>query len=132
MNDNYGKKEISCALSNYNTNYKLVCTPKDKINNATLNNAIGIGNNQNVLIHMRNEDETLTFNPDGNPISNSYQKKGANRKLSGGAIAAIVICCVFVLIAVVVTAYLLRKKPLPKFPPEESGLEFYSSTTKFN
>ena len=131
LNDNYGKKDIYCNISNYENNYKLVCTPKHKIDNATLNNAIGIGSNQNVLIHMRNENETLQFNPDGNTISNYYQKKGSSRKLSGGAIAAIVICCVFVVIAVFVSAYLLRKKPLPKFPPEESGFQFYSSTSKF-
>ena len=75
MNDNYGKKDIYCNISNYENNYKLVCTPKHKIDNATLNNAIGIGSSQNVLIHMRNENETLQFNPDGNPISNYYQKK---------------------------------------------------------
>jgi hypothetical protein len=131
LNDNYGKKDIYCNISNYENNYKLVCTPKHKIDNATLNNAIGIGSSQNVLVHMRNENETLQFNPDGNPISNYYQKKGSSRKLSGGAIAAIVICCVFVVIAVIVSAYLLKKKPLPKFPPEESGFQFYSSTSKF-
>lgn len=132
LNDTDDKKTFSCEVSHYQEYYKLVCTPKERINNANMNNAIGIGDNKNVLVHMKNEHETLQFSPDGNPISN-YHRKGSSRKLSGGAIAAIIICCIFVLIAVIVTAYLLKKrKPVPKFPPEESGFEFYSSTAKFN
>ena len=132
LNDTDDKKTFPCEVSHYQDNYKLVCTPKERINNANMNNSIGIGENKNVLVHMKEGHENLQFSPDGNPISN-YHRKGSSRKLSGGAIAAIIICCIFVLIAVIVTAYLLKKrKPVPKFPPEESGFEFYSSAAKFN
>ena len=132
LNDTDDKKTFPCEVSHYQEYYKLVCTPKERINNANMNNSIGIGENKNVLVHMKEGHENLQFSPDGNPISN-YHRKGSSRKLSGGAIAAIIICCIFVLIAVIVTAYLLKKrKPIPKFPPEESGFEFYSSTAKFN
>ena len=132
LNDTDDKKTFPCEVSHYQEYYKLVCTPKERINNANMNNSIGIGNDKNVLVHMKKGHENLQFSPDGNPISN-YHRKGSSRKLSGGAIAAIIICCIFVLIAVIVTAYLLKKrKPVPKFPPEESGFEFYSSTAKFN
>ena len=132
LNDTDDKKTFPCEVSHYQEYYKLVCTPKERINNANMNNSIGIGENKNVLVHMKEGHENLQFSPDGNPISN-YHRKGSSRKLSGGAIAAIIICCIFVLIAVIVTAYLLKKrKPVPKFPPEESGFEFYSSTAKFN
>ena len=132
LNDTDDKKTFPCEVSHYQEYYKLVCTPKERINNANMNNSIGIGNYKNVLVHMKKGHENLQFSPDGNPISN-YHRKGSSRKLSGGAIAAIIICCIFVLIAVIVTAYLLKKrKPVPKFPPEESGFEFYSSTAKFN
>ena len=132
LNDTDDKKTFPCEVSHYQEYYKLVCTPKERINNANMNNSIGIGTNKNVLVHMKEGHENLQFSPDGNPISN-YHRKGSSRKLSGGAIAAIIICCIFVLIAVIVTAYLLKKrKPVPKFPPEESGFEFYSSTAKFN
>ena len=132
LNDTDDKKTFPCEVSHYQEYYKLVCTPKERINNANMNNSIGIGNDKNVLVHMKPGHENLQFSPDGNPISN-YHRKGSSRKLSGGAIAAIIICCIFVLIAVIVTAYLLKKrKPVPKFPPEESGFEFYSSAAKFN
>ena len=132
LNDTDDKKTFPCEVSHYQEYYKLVCTPKERINNANMNNSIGIGTDKNVLVHMKPGHENLQFSPDGNPISN-YHRKGSSRKLSGGAIAAIIICCIFVLIAVIVTAYLLKKrKPVPKFPPEESGFEFYSSTAKFN
>ena len=132
LNDTDDKKTFPCEVSHYQEYYKLVCTPKERINNANMNNSIGIGTDKNVLVHMKPGHENLQFSPDGNPISN-YHRKGSSRKLSGGAIAAIIICCIFVLIAVIVTAYLLKKrKPVPKFPPEESGFEFYSSAAKFN
>ena len=132
LNDTDDKKTFPCEVSHYQEYYKLVCTPKERINNANMNNSIGIGKYKNVLAHMKPGHENLQFSPDGNPISN-YHRKGSSRKLSGGAIAAIIICCIFVLIAVIVTAYLLKKrKPVPKFPPEESGFEFYSSAAKFN
>jgi len=118
LNDTDDKKTFPCEVSHYQEYYKLVCTPKERINNANMNNSIGIGNDKNVLVHMKKGHENLQFSPDGNPISN-YHRKGSSRKLSGGAIAAIIICCIFVLIAVIVTAYLLKKrKPVPKFPPE--------------
>ena len=132
LNDTDDKKTFPCEVSHYQEYYKLVCTPKERINNANMNNSIGIGTDKNVLVHMKPGHENLQFSPDGNPISN-YHRKGSSRKLSGGAIAAIIICCIFVLIAVIVTAYLLKKrKPVPKFPRQESAFEFYSSTAKFN
>jgi hypothetical protein len=132
LNDTDDKKTFPCEVSHYQEYYKLVCTPKERINNANMNNSIGIGNDKNVLVHMKKGHENLQFSPDGNPISN-YHRKGSSRKLSGGAIAAIIISCIFVLIAVIVTAYLLKKrKPVPKFPRQESAFEFYSSTAKFN
>ena len=123
------KKEVVCTVSNISNIYNLSCTPQVTIIDANLENTLGIGKNQNILIHMKDKDEFLSIQPKGKPISNNFFSKKPNRGLSGGSIAAIVICCVAVVVAVIVTAVLLKKAP-KKVTREDSNVEMISSATK--
>ena len=126
--DNGEKKEIPCTVSNNGTNYTLTCTLRQKIINASLDKDVCIGDNQNLLIHMKDENVKLNYSPYGNPISNSYRSRGSGG-LSGGAIAAIVIICSAVLLAVIATSILLKRRKNKDKIHQESNVGLYSSST---
>ena len=130
LEDDGEKKEIPCSVSTSGDNYKLVCTPKTAIKNSTLENAIGLGTDRNILIHMAEGNQTISFEPKGTPISNNYSRKKSSGGLTGGAIAGIVIACVAVAIALIITALLLRRSSV-KTNNEESNLNMYTSESQF-
>ena len=122
------KKNIPCTVTNSDINYTLTCTLSEKIINATLNNAVCLGDKQNLLIHMKNEDEKLNYYPNGNPISNTFRTRGSGG-LTGGAIAAIVIICSAVLLAVIATAIFLKRRKKKEHNYQDSNVGLYSSST---
>ena len=106
----------------------ITCPLSEKIINATLNNAVCLGKNKNLLIHMQDENTKLNYNPYGNPISNSYRSRGSGG-LTGGAIAAIVIICLAVLLALIgINIFLIKKKT--KLVYDESNIRFGMRATK--
>ena len=126
--ENGEKKNIPCTVTNNGTNYTLTCTLSEKIINATLNNDVCLGDKQNLLIHMKNEDEKLNYYPNGNPISNTFRTRGSGG-LTGGAIAAIVIICSAVLLAVIATAIFLKRRKKKEHNYQDSNVGLYSSST---
>ena len=126
--ENGEKKNIPCTVTNNGTNYTLTCTLSEKIINASLNNAVCLGDKQNLLIHLKNEDEKLNYYPNGNPISNTFRTRGSGG-LTGGAIAAIVIICSAVLLAVIATAIFLKRRKKKESNYQDSNVGLYSSST---
>jgi len=129
--ENGEKKEIPCTVSNIGINYTLTCELNEKIINASLDNAVCLGNNQNLLIHMQDENSKINYNPYGNPISNSYRAKGSGG-LTGGAIAAIAIICAAVVLALIIMFICLRrrKRNTEHAKYEESNVRFGMEPTK--
>ena len=126
--ENGEKKEIPCTVSNIGINYTLTCELNEKIINASLDKAVCLGNNQNLLIHMQDENSKINYNPYGNPISNSFRTRGSGG-LSGGAIAGIIISCVAVLLAVITAAIILKRRKNKDHNYQESNVGLYSSST---
>ena len=129
--ENGEKKEIPCSISNIGINYTLTCELNEKIINASLDNAVCLGNNQNLLIHMQDENSKINYNPYGNPISNSYRAKGSGG-LTGGAIAAIAIICAAVVLALIIMFICLRrrKRNTKHAKYEESNVRFGMEPSK--
>lgn len=129
LDDAGDKKEVPCKISGSGFNYKLICTPKEEIEVARLENAICLGNEYNFLIHMKNENEVLSFTHSSTPVEN-HPIKRSKGGLTGGAIAGIVIAIVVVVVAGILTSIFLRKTK-PKKKIEESDVKFYESNMKF-
>ena len=125
LNDDKNSQEVPCKVSNSGNNYKLVCYPEESISDAKLENVLCKGNNQNLLIHMENRDETLSISTEDTSINNKYSRNTSSSGLTGGAIAGIVIACVAVLVAAAITFLLCRRSTKP--PIQESTMEIYTS-----
>ena len=129
LNDENKKKAVPCVVSNDNDICEIKCTPNASISGSYLDNSFCLGNEENLLIHMNNKGEVLSFTTTGVIIKN--KKSGG---LSAAAYLGIILPLVLVTVATIVTIIICKRrqkiKPKLNHIPHESTVQIGGSETE--